>query len=165
MQTGPALQPGQVCKGVVTAVCDYHLNVALEGGAHGTVSSANLSWMKVDHPAQVAQVGQTVTVVFLSADPDRDTISLSLKDIEPDPFIEFARTELGKITPGKVTKLATIGVFVQLPSGFEALLPNTEPRGGGANRARVGDEFKVKVEYINLHHRQVRVSIPSSDAA
>ncbi|WP_327414617.1 S1 RNA-binding domain-containing protein [Streptomyces sp. NBC_01233] len=164
MQMIQELQPGQVCKGIVTTVSDHYLNVELEGGAHGTITSANLSWVRVDHPSQVAQVGQSVTVVFLSADLDRNIISLSLKDIEPDPFIEFARTQLGQIALGKVTKLTAIGIFLRFPSGIEALLPKSEPRNVGLNHAAVGDEFEVKVEYINVHRRQVRVSNPHTSS-
>lgn len=161
MQTDHTLQPGQVCTGIVTAVGDRHLDIDLGGGVHGTVTSANLSWMRIDHPSQIAQVGQSVTIVFLSSDPDRGTISLSLKDIEPDPLIEFARTELGKISPGRITKITPIGAFVRLPSGIEALLPHTESEAEaeGMEGFKVGDAYEVKVDYINVHLRQVRVSL------
>ncbi|WP_327384801.1 MULTISPECIES: S1 RNA-binding domain-containing protein [unclassified Streptomyces] len=159
MKTDHTLQPGQVCMGIVTAVGDRHLDIDLGEGVHGTVTSANLSWMSLDHPSQAARVGQSVTIVFLSADPDRGTISLSLKDVEPDPLIEFARTELGKISPGIVTKLTPIGAFVRLPSGIEALLPHTESETEGPEGFKVGDACEVKVDYINVHRRQVRVSL------
>ncbi|MEV7581824.1 S1 RNA-binding domain-containing protein [Streptomyces erythrochromogenes] len=150
------LEHGQVCKGIVTAVSDYSLSVTLTGGLQGTVSSANLSWRRVDHPSEVAQVDQVVTVFYLSTDPERESISLSLKDIEPDPLIEFARTELDAVTRGTVTKIAPIGTFVRLPSGIEGLLPTAS---SGAVAYKLGDEFEVKVDYINMHTRQVRVSL------
>ncbi|MFF4425949.1 S1 RNA-binding domain-containing protein [Streptomyces sp. NPDC001549] len=159
MQMDHTLQPGQVCMGIVTAVGDRHLEIDLGEGVHGTVTSANLSWMRLDHPSQVARVGQSVTVVFLIADPDRGTISLSLKDIEPDPLIGFARTELGKISPGRITKLTPIGAFVRLPSGIEALLPHTKSGTEGPEGFKIGDACEVKVDYINVHLRQVRVSL------
>ncbi|MFB7464040.1 S1 RNA-binding domain-containing protein [Streptomyces sp. NPDC056224] len=162
MQRKKQLEPGQVCTGVVSAVSDFYLTIDLGGGVHGTVTPANLSWAKVDHPSQVAQVGQQVTVVFLSIDPDRGNISVSLKDLEPDPLIEFSRTQLGRITLGRITKLTAIGAFLRLPSGIEALLPNATPGKAGPFRFEVGNELAVRVEYINLHRRQVHVALAES---
>lgn len=108
------LEPGQVCRGVISGVDDFCLTVTLEGGVHGRVSAANLSWKRVDHPSQVASVGEEVTVVFMSFDPDRNDISLSIKDLTVDPFIEFARTQLGETCLGRVAKITPIGFFVRL---------------------------------------------------
>ncbi|UUU44908.1 S1 RNA-binding domain-containing protein [Streptomyces sp. NBC_00162] len=153
------LEPGQVCRGVISGVDDFCLTVTLEGGVHGRVSAANLSWKRVDHPSQVASVGEEVTVVFMSFDPDRNDISLSIKDLTVDPFIEFARTQLGETCLGRVAKITPIGFFVRLPSGIEGLLPGSSPVDVGVGHAEIGDEVAVRVDYINLQRRQVRVSL------
>ncbi|MEU9800962.1 S1 RNA-binding domain-containing protein [Streptomyces sp. NPDC051000] len=152
-------KPGQVCKGVVSQIGDAGLTVTLEGGVRGRVSSANLSWRKVDHPSQVAGIGEEVSVVFLSLDPDRNNISLSMKDLTADPFIEFARTQLGESCIGKVTNVTPIGIFVGLSFGIEGLLPNAGPSIAGIGHVEIGSDVGVEVEYINLQLRQVRISL------
>ncbi|MEU8462778.1 S1 RNA-binding domain-containing protein [Streptomyces sp. NPDC029003] len=157
MKIGESFEPGQICRGAVTSINDSCLTVELEEGISGTVTAANLSWRRVEHPSQVAAIGQKVTVVFLSFDPDRGHISLSLKDLETDPFITFARTQLGESSFGEVVKMTPIGAFVRLPSGIEALLPISEQQASGG--IGVGDSIQVMIKYINLRRRQVRLSL------
>ncbi|MEU9377026.1 S1 RNA-binding domain-containing protein [Streptomyces sp. NPDC048255] len=153
------LEPGQVCRGVISDVDDFCLTVTLEGGFRGKVSAANLSWARVDHPSQVAGIGEEVTVVFMSFDSDRNNISLSIKELTVDPFVEFARTQLGEVHRGRVAKITPIGIFVRLSSEIEGLLPSFRSGDARAVSTEIGDEVAVRVDYINLQRRQVRVSL------
>ncbi|MCX5376755.1 S1 RNA-binding domain-containing protein [Streptomyces sp. NBC_00091] len=160
--TGEKFQPGQVCRGVISGMDGFNLIVELDGGVRGTVTAANLSWRKVEHPSEIAEIGQEVTVVFMSFDPDRGNISLSLKDLEPDPFVEFARTQLGQKIFGRITKFTPIGTFLRLPSGIDALLPDSNPQNEWIKNAEIGERVEVRVEYINLQQRQVHVVIENA---
>ncbi|MFF3762658.1 S1 RNA-binding domain-containing protein [Streptomyces sp. NPDC001922] len=151
------LDSGQVCKGLVGSVTDFGAFVNL-GGVQALVSSPNLSWVHFDHPSQVVQPGQEVTVVVLDVDAERGRVAASLKDLDPDPFLDFARTMLGCSLSGSVVKLAPIGVFVELESGVTGLLPLSEV-GGEGHALEVGDGVAVKVASINVQRRQVSLSL------
>jgi len=99
------LAKGQVRKGQVSSIVNFGAFVDL-GGVDGLVHVSELSWKHIDHPSEVVEVGQEVTVEVLDVDLDRERVSLSLKATQEDPWRQFARThQIGQIVPGKVTKL------------------------------------------------------------
>src|SRR5919205_432882 len=86
-----------------------------------------LSWKHIDHPSEVVEVGQEVTVEVLDVDLDRERVSLSLKATQEDPWRQFARThQIGQVVPGKVTKLVPFGAFVRVDEGIEGLVHISE---------------------------------------
>jgi ribosomal protein S1 len=151
------LHPGMVCRGTVTASSATVLFVDL-GNASGVVTAPNLSWRRFSHPTQVAQVGDEVVTVVLSVDREREQVSLSLKELEHDPFLDFARSRLGATVTGTVEKVAPIGVFLEVEKDIAGLLPVAAlPDGTGS--VRIGDMFSVRVSSINLHERRVALSL------
>lgn len=99
------LQKGQIRKGVVSSIVNFGAFVDL-GGVDGLVHVSELSWKHIDHPSEVVEVGQEVTVEVLDVDMDRERVSLSLKATQEDPWRQFARTHaIGQIVPGKVSTL------------------------------------------------------------
>jgi small subunit ribosomal protein S1 len=97
------------------------------GGVDGLVHVSELSWKHIDHPSEVVEVGQDVTVEVLDVDMDRERVSLSLKATQEDPWQTFARThQIGHIVPGKVTKLVPFGAFVRVGEGIEGLVHVSE---------------------------------------
>src|ERR1700733_6183910 len=105
------LKPGEVRKGVVSSVVNFGAFVDL-GGMDGLVHVSELSWKHIDHPGEVVEVGQEVTVEVLDVDMDRERVSLSLKSTQEDPWQQFARThQIGQVVPGRVTKLVPFGAF------------------------------------------------------
>src|SRR5699024_4429118 len=120
------LERGQVRTGVVSSIVNFGAFVDL-GGVDGLVHVSELSWKHIDHPNEVADVGQEVTVEVLEVDMDRERVSLSLKATQEDPWQTFARTHaLGQIVPGKVTKLVPFGAFVRVEDGIEGLVHISE---------------------------------------
>src|SRR5215217_8103251 len=116
------LQKGQIRKGVVSSIVNFGAFVDL-GGVDGLVHVSELSWKHIDHPSEVVEVGQDVTVEVLDVDMDRERVSLSLKATQEDPWQAFARThQIGQIVPGKVTKLVPFGAFVRVEEGIEGLV-------------------------------------------
>src|SRR6478752_3128580 len=96
------LQKGAIRKGVVSSIVNFGAFVDL-GGVDGLVHVSELSWKHIDHPSEVVQVGDEVTVEVLDVDMDRERVSLSLKATQEDPWRHFARTHaIGQIVPGKV---------------------------------------------------------------
>ncbi len=161
------LQKGQVRTGVVSSIVNFGAFVDL-GGVDGLVHVSELSWKHIDHPSEVVQVGQEVTVEVLDVDFDRERVSLSLKATQEDPWQTFARThKIGQIVPGKVTKLVPFGVFVRVEDGIEGLVHVSEL----ATRhievpeqvAKIGDEIFVKVIDIDLERRRISLSLKQAN--
>ena len=120
------LQKGQVRPGVVSSIVNFGAFVDL-GGVDGLVHVSELSWKHIDHPNEVVDVGDEVTVEVLDVDMDRERVSLSLKATQEDPWQPFARTHaIGQIVPGKVTKLVPFGAFVRVEDGIEGLVHISE---------------------------------------
>src|ERR671918_351257 len=121
-----SLGKGERRKGVVSSIVNFGAFVDL-GGVDGLVHVSELSWKHVDHPSEVVEVGQEVTVEILEVDMERERISLSLKATQQDPWQEFASSHrVGELVPGKVTKLVPFGAFVRVEDGIEGLVHISE---------------------------------------
>jgi small subunit ribosomal protein S1 len=161
------LQKGQVRTGVVSSIVNFGAFVDL-GGVDGLVHVSELSWKHIDHPSEVVEVGQEVTVEVLDVDFDRERVSLSLKATQEDPWQHFARTHaIDQVVPGAVTKLVPFGAFVRVHEGIEGLIHISEL----AERhieipeqvVQVGDEIFVKVIDIDLERRRISLSLKQAN--
>ena len=161
------LRKGEVRKGVVSSIVNFGAFVDL-GGVDGLVHVSELSWKHIDHPSEVVEVGQEVTVEVLEVDLDRERVSLSLKATQEDPWQTFARTHaLGQVVPGKVTKLVPFGAFVRVEDGIEGLVHISELAVRHVELAEqvvsVGDELFVKVIDIDLERRRISLSLKQAN--
>jgi small subunit ribosomal protein S1 len=163
------LGKGQIRKGVVSSIVNFGAFVDL-GGVDGLVHVSELSWKHIDHPGEVVEVGQEVTVEVLDVDMDRERVSLSLKSTQEDPWQHFARThQLGQVVPGKVTKLVPFGAFVRVSQGIEGLVHISELAERHVEQpeqvVKVGDEIFVKVIDIDLERRRISLSLKQANAS
>ncbi|MER6396761.1 MULTISPECIES: 30S ribosomal protein S1 [unclassified Kitasatospora] len=163
------LQKGQVRSGVVSSIVNFGAFVDL-GGVDGLVHVSELSWKHIDHPSEVVEVGQEVTVEVLDVDMDRERVSLSLKATQEDPWQQFARThQIGQVVPGKVTKLVPFGAFVRVDEGIEGLVHISELAERHVEIpeqvVQVGDEIFVKVIDIDLERRRISLSLKQANEA
>ncbi len=161
------LERGQVRTGTVSSIVNFGAFVDL-GGVDGLVHVSELSWKHIDHPNEVVEVGQEVTVEVLEVDMDRERVSLSLKATQEDPWQTFARTHaLGQIVPGKVTKLVPFGAFVRVEDGIEGLVHISELAIRHVDLAEqvvsVNDEVFVKVIDIDLERRRISLSLKQAN--
>jgi small subunit ribosomal protein S1 len=161
------LQKGQVRKGVVSSIVNFGAFVDL-GGVDGLVHVSELSWKHIDHPSEVVEVGQEVTVEVLDVDMDRERVSLSLKATQEDPWRQFARTHaIGQIVPGKVTKLVPFGAFVRVDEGIEGLVHISELAERHVEIpeqvVQVGDDVMIKVIDIDLERRRISLSLKQAN--
>ena len=161
------LQKGQIRTGVVSSIVNFGAFVDL-GGVDGLVHVSELSWKHIDHPSEVVEVGQEVTVEVLEVDFDRERVSLSLKATQEDPWQAFARTHaIGQVVPGKVTKLVPFGAFVRVEDGIEGLVHISELAQRHVEVpeqvAKVGDEVFVKVIDIDLDRRRISLSLKQAN--
>ncbi|HUS84976.1 MAG TPA: S1 RNA-binding domain-containing protein [Anaerolineales bacterium] len=113
------LEPGEERIGTVISLADFGVFVDI-GGADGLVHISELSWRRVAHPKELVKVGQEVKVKILGVDPDRKRISLSMRELEPNPWNEVMEGfQEGQLVEGTITKLTKFGAFASL-AGTEA---------------------------------------------
>jgi len=125
-QVFESIQEGQVIEGTVRRLVDYGAFVDL-GGIDGLLHISEMSWKRIKHPSDVLREGQQVRVQVLRVDPGSRKISLGLKQLIPDPWLDVEqRYQVGQVVRGKVARLAPFGAIVDLPGDLEATIPLAE---------------------------------------
>jgi small subunit ribosomal protein S1 len=108
------LQPGEIRTGHVISLADFGAFVDI-GGADGLVHTSEISWKRVNHPRELLKVGQEVKVKVLGVDPEQNRISLSLRELEADPWDKIVEQyKEGQLVEGTITKLTKFGAFASL---------------------------------------------------
>ncbi|GIV62323.1 MAG: hypothetical protein KatS3mg044_1189 [Rhodothermaceae bacterium] len=135
--------PGTVLRGKVRNITNFGVFVEIEPGIDGLVHISDLSWTrKIRHPSEVAKKGQEMDVVVLNIDAEERRISLGHKQVETNPWNQFAKVYAeGSETEGKVTRVEDKGVAVELPLDVEAFIPISElkERTNHRDHYHVGD--------------------------
>jgi small subunit ribosomal protein S1 len=128
--------PGAVLTGRVASVVEFGAFIDFGGGVQGLLHVSEMGWSRVSDPSQVVTPGEEITVRVLSVDPDKQKISLGLKQLTADPWTTIgSRYAVGDVRSGRVTRVAEFGAFVELEPGIEALAhastfaPTGRPRG------------------------------------
>ena len=120
------LEEGVILEGTVKNITDYGAFVDL-GGIDGLLHITDMSWGRIGHPSEVVNVGDQVRVVVLKYDPERERVSLGMKQIMPDPWRTVReRFPIGMRVHGKVVSLTDYGAFVELEKGVEGLIHVSE---------------------------------------
>lgn len=120
------LAAGQIIDGVIKNLTDYGAFIDL-GGIDGLLHVTDMSWGRVNHPSELFHVCDEIKVKVLKFDPESERVSLGLKQIQPDPWIDASmRYPIGKRLQGKVVSLAEYGAFVELEPGIEGLIHVSE---------------------------------------
>jgi small subunit ribosomal protein S1 len=125
-ETLATLAPDQIVDGVIKNLTDYGAFIDL-GGIDGLLHVTDMSWGRVNHPSDLFHVGDEIKVKVLKFDPESERVSLGLKQIQPDPWIDASiRYSIGRRLEGKVVSLAEYGAFVELEPGIEGLIHVSE---------------------------------------
>jgi len=158
------LTEGQVVHGYVKNVTEYGAFVDL-GGIDGLLHLTDLSWGRVKHPSDVVKPEQELDVIILKFDKEKQRVSLGLKQLMPDPWVNAAeKYPAGGKVKGKVVGVVDYGVFVELEQGIEGLVHVTEMSWSKKAQhpskiAKVGDEVDVVVLDIKPSDRRVSLGI------
>ena len=157
------IQVGDVVSGTVSGLTSYGAFVDI-GGADGLIHISELSWDRVSRVTDVLEVGQLVEVKVIKLDADQNRISLSLRQLQQDPWERFMNAvPVGSIVDGTVTKTKKYGAFLQVMSGIEGLLHISELSWDHVDRTedvlKVGEEVQVKVIGIDTARRRVSLSL------
>jgi small subunit ribosomal protein S1 len=158
------LAEGQVVHGHVKNVTEYGAFVDL-GGIDGLLHLTDLSWGRVKHPSDLVKPEQELDVIILKFDKEKQRVSLGLKQLMPDPWVNASeKYPAGGKVKGKVVGVVDYGVFVELEQGIEGLVHVTEMSWSKkalhpSKVAKVGEEVDVVVLDIKPSDRRVSLGI------
>jgi len=162
------LQTGTTVKGTVSGITSYGAFVDI-GGADGLIHISELSWDRVSKVTDVLQLGEEVTVKVIKLDPEQTRISLSLRQLQQDPWERLVQSmPVGSIVEGQVTKTKKYGAFLQIMPGIEGLLHISELSWDHVERTedvlKVGETVQVKVIGIDTARRRISLSLKQLSA-
>jgi len=163
-ETLKTLEEGQVVEGVVKNLTDYGAFIDL-GGIDGLLHITDMSWGRVTHPSDVLAVGDKANVKVLKFDREKERVSLGLKQITPDPWLEVEKKyPVGEKIQGKVVSLTDYGAFIELEQGVEGLIHVSEmswtKRIKHPNKIlSVGDEVDSVVLALDIPNRRISLGL------
>jgi len=152
---------GSVVKGRVRSLTDFGAFIELEPGVEGLVHKSELTWdKKTKRPSDVLKRGQEVQVKVLKTDVGNRRLSLSLKDLQPDPWATHVR-QLGaeQKVRGRVVRRTDFGVFVELAPGVEGLCHISEMPEDDSEPIEVGKDYEFKILKLNAPERRISLSL------
>ena len=158
------LQEGIVLKGVVKNLVEYGAFVDL-GGIDGLLHITDMTWKRIKDPAEVVTVGQEIEVKVLKYDRERRRVSLGLKQLGADPWVDIARRYPEKTRLfGKVTNITDYGAFVEIEPGVEGLVHVSEMdwtnKNINPNKAvTIGQEVEVMILDIDGERRRISLGM------
>jgi len=158
------LAEGQTVHGIVKNVTEYGAFVDL-GGIDGLLHLTDLSWGRIKHPSDVVKPDQELDVIILKFDKEKQRVSLGLKQLSPDPWVNAAeKYPAGGKYKGKVVGVVDYGAFVELETGIEGLVHATEMSWAKksvnpSKIVKVGEEVDVVVLDIKPSDRRVSLGM------
>jgi small subunit ribosomal protein S1 len=153
---------GTKVTGKVVSLADYGAFVEIEKGIEGLIHISEMSWTQhIKHPSQVVSMGQMVDAVILSLDKDNKKLSLGIKQLEPDPWLNLMQKyPVGSRHKGIVRNLTNFGVFVELEQGVDGLvhisdLSWTKKIRHPGEVVKKGDELEVVILSVDVDQRRI----------
>jgi small subunit ribosomal protein S1 len=153
-----------VLKGLVKNLTDYGAFIDL-GGIDGLLHITDMAWRRVKHPSEVVNIGDEVEVKVLKFDRERQRVSLGLKQLGDDPWVDISRRypEHSRLF-GKVSNIADYGCFVEIEEGVEGLVHVSEMDWTNKNVhpskvVHVGEEVEVMVLDIDEERRRISLGM------
>lgn len=163
---GEKYPPGTMIEGKVRNLANYGAFVEIEPGIDGLLHISDMSWTKkVTHPNEVVKKGDTVKCVVLEVDRDKQRISLGMKQLHEDPWLNAIPEHYkpGMVVRGQVTKITNFGVFVELEAELEGLLHISELADHKVENpqdvVKPGDEIDVKILRVDKADRKIGLSL------
>ena len=153
-------------KGIVTNITDYGAFVELESGVEGLVHVSEMSWTKKNvHPGKILSTSQEVEVMVLELDKEKRRVSLGLKQIQGNPWQNFAQSNtVGAILEVEIKNITEFGLFVGLGNDIDGMIHlsdlDWEKTGEEALKDhKKGDVIKAKVTDIDVEKERISLSI------
>jgi small subunit ribosomal protein S1 len=156
---------GQRVKGVVKSFTDFGAFIGLDEGIDALLHISDISWVKhIKHPSDALEKGQEIEVAVIEIDTEKKRMSVSLKNLTPDPWLEEIpnRYMLGDPVKGKVSSITDFGVFIELEEGVEGLLHISEiekkPEEKMEDIFTPGAEVEARIVNVDADGRKIALS-------
>ncbi len=154
---------GDRIEGTVSRIVEFGAFVDL-GGVDGLIHISEMSWGRVKKVTDVLKVGDKVTVTVLDVNPEKGKISLSLKDLNADPWNTAAeKYAVGNVVAGKVVRMVPFGAFIELEEGVDGLVHISQIAYKHVEKPEdeltVGQEIQAKVTELDLDNKKISLSI------
>lgn len=155
--------------GKIKSITDFGVFIGLDGGIDGLVHLSDISWHETGEDAvRKYKKGDEIETVILSVDPERERISLGIKQLERDPFAEFVQVnDKGTIITGTVKSVDAKAAIIELAADVEATLKASEMSQDRVEdlttQLKEGDEVEAKIINIDRKNRVINLSVKSKD--
>jgi small subunit ribosomal protein S1 len=162
---------GDRIKGKIKSITDFGIFIGLDGGIDGLVHLSDISWdLPGEEAVRAYKKGDEIDTVILSVDPERERISLGVKQLSEDPFTAYLTdNDKGAVVKGKVLSVDAKGAVVQLRDGVEAVLKASEVSRDRVEDARnflkEGDAVEARIIAVDRKNRVINLSVKAKDAA
>src|SRR2546427_140873 len=158
------LAKDQIREGVVKNITDFGAFVDL-GGIDGLLHITDMSWGRVSHPSELVSIGDKVKVKVLSFDPEKERISLGMKQLTPYPWEDVdKRYQVSQRVKGKVVSITDYGAFVELEKGIEGLIHISEMSWTRHVRhpskvVAIGDQIEAMILKIDKENEKISLGL------
>lgn len=157
------LEQGQTVEGEVKRLTDFGAFIDIEG-VDGLLHVSEISWGRINKPADALKVGDKVKVYILSIDKENKKLSLSMKKLIDDPWSNIEeKYPAGSVVLGKVVRFANFGAFVELEPGVDGLVHISEIShkriAKPSEVLAIGEEVKAKIIDVNGETKKIGLSI------
>jgi len=158
------LEVGSIIEGRVKNITDFGVFVDL-GGIDGLLHITDLSWGRVNHPSEIINLNDKITVKVIEYDLERKRVSLGLKQLTPHPWENIeTKFPIGDVVKGKVVSLTNYGCFIELEPGIEGLIHHSEISWtkhikNPSEQYSMGDEVNAKVLSIDIEDRKISLGV------
>ena len=153
------LQEGEIRQGVVTSLREFGAFVDI-GGADGLIHISELSWMRIEDPSSVLEIGQEVEALVVRLDQKNNRIGLSLKRLQDNPWQALEEPFVaGQEIDGVVTVIASVGAFIQVAKNLEGLLKTPDAQAAVVP----GQEVKVRVLDFDPEKERLDLELVSAE--
>jgi small subunit ribosomal protein S1 len=159
---------GSKIKGKVRNMTSYGAFVEIENDIDGMIHVSDMSWTrKINNPNELLKVGQEVEAVILDIDPAQQRISLGLKQLENDPWVNIdSLYKIGDLIKGKITKITAFGAFIELSNKIDGLIHISQISEEHVKRVKdilaLGDEVEARVIKIDKEERRIGLSVKAA---
>ena len=158
------IEVGSIMEGRVKNITDFGVFVDL-GGIDGLLHITDLSWGRVNHPSEIIEINDEITVKVIEYDSERKRVSLGLKQLTPHPWEEVEiKYPIGSTVNGKIVSLTNYGAFIEIEPGVEGLIHVSEISWtrhikNPSEEYSMGDNVEAKVISIDVEDRKISLGV------
>jgi small subunit ribosomal protein S1 len=161
---------GDKVTGKIKSITDFGIFIGLDGGIDGLVHLSDISWNGGEEVVREYKKGDEITAVVLQVDPERERISLAVKQAEDDPFnMYLTDNKKGAIVKGKVVEVDAKGAKIELAEGVEGYLRvsdiSRDRIEDATTELSVGDDVETKFMGVDRKNRTISLSVKAKDQA